>query len=72
MATLRVFCAVVNRILNIIYLNVQFKALNMKQTRNMFKERYCFCNYYWRGEGQILVTNLPINLLLDFMLCWRK
>jgi len=44
MATLHVFCAVVNVILNIIYLNVKFKVLNMKQTRNMFKESITFIN----------------------------
>jgi len=56
MATLRVFCAVVNGILSINYLNVKFNALNMKQTRNMFKERYSVYKYYWREEGQVLVT----------------
>ena len=68
MATQRVFYEVVNGNLNINYLNVKFKALNMKQTRNMFKERYCVYKYYWKGGGETNTgKKFPRNLLLDFM-----
>jgi len=63
MATLRVFCAVVNGILNINYLNVKFNALNMKQAINMFKGRHCVYKCHWcvwgGGGGGTNAGNKP-------------